>query len=224
VRTAIFGGTFDPVHAGHIAAALRAADGFSLDRVLFVVASQPPHKRHAEQADYEDRCRMVELACAEDERLEPSRLEAPSEGGPSYSIDTIERVRASLQPDDRLFFLIGEDAFADIETWHRADDVLEAVELIVIPRVAGNEVEDQTPSRARVRRLEGFEHLASSTEARNRVASGESLDGILPASVAAYIEKRGLYRAEDPKGQHTSQPSREASARGRSPIDKEPAS
>ena len=143
---------------------------------------------------------MVELACAEDERLEPSRLEAPSDGGPSYSIDTIERVQASLQPDDRLLFLIGEDAFAEIETWHRADDVLQAAELIVIPRAAGSVVETQTPRAARMRRLEGFEHLASSTEARNRVASGESLDGILPAGVAAYIESRGLYRAEEPKG------------------------
>lgn len=198
MRTAIFGGTFDPVHAGHIAAARRAADDFALDRVLFVVASQPPHKRHAEQADYEDRCRMVELACAEDERLELSRLEAPSEGRPSYSIDTIERVGASLQPDGRLFFLIGEDAFAEIETWHRAADMLQAAEFIVISRAAGSVAETKTPSGARVRRLEGFEHAASSTEARRRVASGESLDGFLPPGVAAYIESRALYRGIEP--------------------------
>src|SRR5262245_28752059 len=121
MRTAIFGGTFDPVHSAHLLMARRAAEQFSLDQVLFIPAGNPPHK----EADtpYEHRFRMVELACFADPRFIPSRLE---EGrAKSYSIHTIERVRAA---NGDLFFLIGSDAFEEISTWHRWQEVVLAVE------------------------------------------------------------------------------------------------
>src|SRR5579862_6979334 len=110
MRTAIFGGTFDPIHAAHLTVAHEAAAAFALDRILFIPAGNPPHKEAG--ASYEDRYRMVELACASDPRFEPSRMEEGREK--SYSVQTIERLTV---PDQTLLFIIGADAFAEITTW-----------------------------------------------------------------------------------------------------------
>src|ERR1043166_7628374 len=127
MRTAIFGGTFDPIHRAHLIVAHEAAAAFSLDRVLFIPAANPPHKEAG--ADYEDRYKMVELACAGEPRFIASRLEAGSEK--SYSIRSIERVKAM---GGEVFFVIGADAFAEIRTWHRWEDVVDAVDFIVVTR------------------------------------------------------------------------------------------
>src|SRR5690348_12134898 len=111
MRLAIFGGTFDPVHNGHLAMAREAMRHCALDRVLFIPAARPPHKSAGPYAPYEDRLRMVELACGGEPRFEASRLEAGTVR--SYSIDTIEKVRAGLAPGDELLFLIGADAFGE---------------------------------------------------------------------------------------------------------------
>src|SRR5882762_7191718 len=120
LRIAIFGGTFDPIHNAHLTVAREAAEQFALDRLLFVPAAHPPHKVEAGVTPYEHRYRMVELACAGCADFVPSRLEEGLEK--SYSIRTIERVKETLGEGDRLFFLIGADAFADIATWHRHQD------------------------------------------------------------------------------------------------------
>ena len=182
MRTAIFGGTFDPVHATHLAMAREAADRWSLDRVLFVPAGNPPHK-HAE-TPYAHRLRMVELACAADRRFVPSRME---EGGAkSYSIHTIERVRAER---GEVFFIIGADAFAEIHTWHRWEDVIRAVEFIVVAR-PGHEI--AVPRGARVHLLDSVESPVSSSAIRDALARGETPAG-LPPAVARYIQENGLY-------------------------------
>src|SRR5947199_664629 len=105
MRLAIFGGTFDPIHNGHLAMAREATRRCALDRVLFIPAARPPHKSAGSHAPYEDRVRMVELACEAEPRFEASRLEAGT--ALSYSIDTIGKVRACLAPGDQLLFLIG---------------------------------------------------------------------------------------------------------------------
>lgn len=196
MKTALFGGAFDPVHNGHIEAARAAADRFELDRVLFVVSGRPPHKNAAAQGGYEDRYRMVELACRADPRFEASRLEAPgrARGGKTYSIDTVERVQAALKTGDRLFFLIGRDAFEDIRTWRRADDLLASVEFLVLPRPGGSLDKIPIPSSARVRCLEGLSNPISSTGIRGRVARAEPIGEMVPAAVARYIAGRDLYR------------------------------
>src|SRR5579862_637552 len=112
MRVGLFGGTFDPIHLAHLAVARAAADRFRLDRVLFVPSAHPPHKAGVTYAPYEDRVRMVELACEGEPRFEVSRLEEGTER--SYSIDTIEKLRTTLAPGDQLFFIIGADAFAEI--------------------------------------------------------------------------------------------------------------
>lgn len=188
MRIAIFGGTFDPIHSGHLTIAEEAANRFALDRVLFVPAAQPPHKSGATAASYEDRYRMVELATSVDPRFEASRLEEGSRR--SFSIDTIEKVRPTLAPGDKLFFLIGADAFAEIQTWRRWQDVIREVEFIVASR-PGHRYE--APPGARVHRLETVALPVSSSEIRRRLAAGEAPPE-LPEAVLRYIREHGLYQ------------------------------
>ncbi len=183
MRTAIFGGTFDPVHSAHLEVARQAADQFQLDRVLFIPAGNPPHK-HAE-TPFEHRHRMVALACAADPRFAASRLEEGDQK--SYSIHTIERLRAI---NGELFFIIGADAFAEIKTWHRWQDVVRAVEFIVVAR-PGHEI--VVPPGARVHRLETVALPVSSSEIRDALARGEAPPE-LPRAVVGYIRDNGLYQ------------------------------
>lgn len=152
--------------------------------MLFVPAANPPHKLASQAATYEDRLRMVELACESDPRFEASRLEEGSEK--SYSILTIEKV---LAPDRQVFFIIGSDAFADIRTWYRWQDVVAAVEFIVVTRPGHNYV---PPPGAIIRELTGIALPISSSEIREELASGRLPDN-LPPKVAAYIAHHRLY-------------------------------
>lgn len=192
-RVAIFGGAFDPVHNAHLAVARAAAAKFHLDRVLFVPAYRPPHKRELTHASYEHRVRMLELACAAlndgGTRFEVSRVEERPQ--PSYSLETIRTLRAQLAPDDELFFIIGADAFADIRTWHRWQELIRAVTFIVVSRPG---YAYDSPKEARVERLDEIDLRASSSEIRGAIERGDSeLDA--PAAVIDYIHSYGLYRA-----------------------------
>ncbi len=129
MRLALFGGTFDPIHNAHLTVAREAADQFHLEQVWFIPAAHPPHKTAHTGASYEDRFRMTELACQADPRFLASRLEAGE--GKSYSIDTVERVRALGQEP---YFIIGADAFAEVSTWHRWQDLVRLTEFIVVTR------------------------------------------------------------------------------------------
>jgi nicotinate-nucleotide adenylyltransferase len=185
--TAFFGGTFDPVHNGHLAVAGEAVARFGLDRVLFVPAANPPHKLRGAAAPYDDRVRMLQLACAGHPRFEVSRIEAGT--ARSYSIDTIERLRAAGV--DSLAFLIGADAFADIRTWHRWRDVIAAVEFLVVTRPGA---EYQIPEGVRLRPLEGVELPISSSEIRAQIARGD-FNVPVPEPVIRYIREHGLYQS-----------------------------
>jgi len=188
LRLAVFGGTFDPIHTAHTRAAAEAADRFALDKVLFVPAAHPPHKPNGQTTPYEHRYRMVEIACREDPRFEPSRLEAGE--GRSYTIHTLEKLRARQDPQDQLYFLIGADAFAEIGTWHRSSDVLRLVDFIVVPR-PGYEV--KIPAGARVHVLETLALPLSSSEIRRQLETTGTAEGLHPA-VLDYIRAHGLYR------------------------------
>ena len=188
MRSAIFGGTFDPIHAAHIRVAQEAADRFGLDHVLLITSGNPPHKAAGATTSYEHRQRMVELACETDPRLTPSRLEQGQIL--SYSYDTIQRVRATLTVHDELMFLIGADAFAEIGTWYRADDVIRAVEFIVVSRPGYSY---PVPDSAKVHRLETLSLHVSSSDIRSRLAAGVAVDDLDPA-VLAYIRQQNLYQ------------------------------
>jgi nicotinate-nucleotide adenylyltransferase len=184
MRTAIFGGTFDPIHSAHLVVAREAAEAYRLDRVLFIPAANPPLKEAG--ASYEDRFKMVELACAGEPRFVPSRLEEGKEK--SFSITTIERVKAQ---NSDVFFIIGSDAFAEIQSWYRWRDVVAAVEFIVVARPGHTYM---TPAGARVKRLETVALPVSSSEIRQRLARGKR-PAELPAAVTDYIRSHGLYGA-----------------------------
>jgi nicotinate-nucleotide adenylyltransferase len=201
-RPAIFGGAFDPIHNAHLAVAQAAAERFRLDRVLFVPTYRPPHKGGVTHAPYEDRVRMVEIACAELNcarrqpaqachanvtRFEASRLEEGTEC--SYSIDTIAKLRASLCAEDELFFLIGADAFAELRAWHRWRDVARAVTFIVVSRPG---YRYDAPAEAKVERLDEMELITSSSDLRRRLAAPNRLLDA-PPGVIEYIRLHGLY-------------------------------
>ena len=192
MKLAIFGGTFDPIHKAHLAVASRAAERFRLDRVLFVPAAHPPHKAGITHAPYDDRVRMAELACRGDARFEVSRLEEGVHR--SYSINTIEKMRARMGPGDELFFIIGADAFAEIRTWLRWEDVARRVCFIVVSR-PGHVYE--APPGVRLERLDTIELPVSSSGIRRALAAGER-----PAEVSEpvleYIFSHGLYGARVP--------------------------
>jgi nicotinate-nucleotide adenylyltransferase len=192
-RLCLFGGTFDPIHNAHLKIADEAAARFQLDHVLFVPAANPPHKTRSDLAPYEDRFHMVELACRPYPKFLASRLEAGN--ARSYTVDTLERFRKELGPDDHLFFLIGSDAFDELETWKRWRDVVNLTEFIVVERPGG---QYHLPENARVLRLDGLELPAASRAIRTRLAAGEPTPE-LPAAVRQFIEERGLYRTRERK-------------------------
>jgi nicotinate-nucleotide adenylyltransferase len=187
VRLALFGGTFDPIHNAHLAVAREAVRRCRLDRVIFIPAGRPPHKG-GPRASFEDRVRMAEIACEDD----PAFAVSPMEKGDrqSFSIHTIERVRATLAPGDELFFILGADAFAEIRTWHRWHDVIAAVPFIVVSR-PGHDYD--APPGARVKRLDTVGMPVSSTQIREALAQGRSPLEV-PPRVLEYILARGLYR------------------------------
>ena len=187
MKLALFGGAFDPIHNAHLRIAKEAIDRCELDRVLFVPAANPPHK--SVHAPFEDRYRMVELALANEPAMRPSRLEADT--AHSYSIDTIEKLKPELAPEDRLFFLIGADAFAEIRTWKRWQEVAKAVEFIVVSR-PGNQYE--IPPETSIYRLDKVHLAISSSQIRAQLAAGDkSVDA--PPAVLNYIRDRKLYGA-----------------------------
>lgn len=188
-RVCLFGGTFDPVHNAHLRMASEARDRFALDQVLFVPAGHPPHKPDSRVAAYVDRLAMVKLACRGRKGFVASELE--NYPGPSFTIDTVERLRAQLNPRDRLFFLIGADAFDDLRSWHRWRDMLALTEFLVVTR-PGHRY--RVPKGARVHSLDGIAMLASSSGIRSRLAAGEPAPEI-PKAVRAYIEEHSLYGA-----------------------------
>jgi nicotinate-nucleotide adenylyltransferase len=188
LRIALFGGTFDPIHSAHLEIAREAMRQCELHRVWFIPASRPPHKSGGTSAPYEHRYRMVELACASQPMFEASRIEEGEET--SYSIGTIERVRKSLGNEDELYFLIGADAFADIQTWRRWREVVTSVEFIVVSRPGTRYA---VPEGARVHALGGVSLPVSSSEIRRRLAEGD-LHVDVPPAVLAYIREHGLYR------------------------------
>jgi nicotinate-nucleotide adenylyltransferase len=187
MRLAIFGGTFDPIHNGHLAVAAQAAAGFHMDLVWIVPAAHPPHKTGVTRAGYEDRVRMAELACAGEPQFVVSRVE--ESGACNYSIDTIERVRATISMSDELYFLIGADAFAEIRSWHRWYDVVRSVRFLVVSR-PGHQY--AVPREASVERIDNLEIDVSSSEIRRTLAAGMRPLG-LPDAVWQYIVAHRLY-------------------------------
>jgi nicotinate-nucleotide adenylyltransferase len=189
-RLGVFGGTFDPVHAGHLRAAECAREAASLDRVLFLPSGQPPH-RDATLASAFDRYSMVSLATSGNARFAPCDLELRRQG-PSYTLDTLIELGqhfAGAEP----FLILGSDAFAEIATWHEPRRVSELCTFVVIDRPGAPAAGDPLPG-ARVVRVQAAGLPVSSSEVRRLRRQGRSVRYLVPEAVADYIEKRELYR------------------------------
>lgn len=185
-RICLFGGTFDPIHCAHLGIAREALEECALDRILFVPARNPPHK-DGNVTEYEDRFRMVEIACEPFPVFEASRLEEGAKR--SYTIDTVRRFRRTMASDERLYFLIGADAFDEIETWRDWKPLLSLVEFIVVAR-PGRVY--RIPSGACVHALNDLALPISSSEIRAKLAAGQTTPDV-PNAVCDYIKEKGLY-------------------------------
>jgi nicotinate-nucleotide adenylyltransferase len=223
----IFGGTFDPIHSGHLALARAARQACSLGKIYFVPAGTPPHKTQP-AASFFDRFAMVALATAGEKTFVPSGIEAPAlvekspgkkTAAPNYSIETVRRLRARSKKNDKLFFLIGIDAFNDIADWHKAEELFAECEFIVASRPGYSladvakalpkklHPEDQVtepfakqPARgslvlrgATIHLLEDVHSPISATHIREAVVGKTPLKKFLPAQVEEYVKKMGLY-------------------------------
>ena len=192
MRLGILGGTFDPVHLGHLILAQYALEQLRLDRVVFLPAGSPWRKATREVAPAEHRLAMTRLAIEDNPafHLDVSEIERV---GPTYTAETLETLRATLSGEAQLFFLLGADALADMPHWHEPERIVAAATLAVAPR-AGTPFD--LPPWAVGRSVEvAMPYVGiSSTEIRDRVRAGLSIRYLVPATVAAYIAAQGLYR------------------------------
>jgi len=231
----LFGGTFDPIHRGHLALAHAARERCNLSRILFVPADIPPHKQLQPLSAFAHRYAMIALATAQekDKDFVPSLLEAPGDfdagapgkgktrvAKPNYTIDTVRRLKQSFKKADRLFLLIGIDAFDDIAKWHQAEDLFRECEFVVASRPGFSlaDVANALPESLRPRQevtrpfhkqaatgelvlkgvtvhlLDEVYQAISSTTIRDAAAGGKPLGRFVEPTVADYIKKVGLYK------------------------------
>ncbi|HEY6338844.1 MAG TPA: nicotinate-nucleotide adenylyltransferase [Candidatus Sulfotelmatobacter sp.] len=226
----LLGGTFDPIHRGHLALARAALEKCKLSRIYFVPANVPPHKQRQPLTPFLHRYAMVALATAAEKAFIPSLLEAPEELAvnpskdrtpkPNYTIDTVRRLKQQLKASDKLYLLLGIDAFADIAKWRNAEDLFKECAFVVASRPGYSlaDVANALPERLRpkpevthpfrkqaatgdlvltgatVHLLEKVHTPVSATAIRDAAATGKPLARFVDASVAEYIKKTGLYK------------------------------
>jgi nicotinate-nucleotide adenylyltransferase len=194
-RIGVLGGTFDPFHVGHLAAALVAIDCAHLERVIFVPAAQPPH-RPAAVASVQARLAMSKLATSGDVRFAVSDIEV-RRAGPSYTAETLEELRG-LHPDAELFLILGWDAASLFHTWHRPERVRELASIVIVGRPGSTEPQEADLQASGlggdgVVLCLGHTPAVSASEVRRAVAAGESITGMVPEAIEQYIKTQHLY-------------------------------
>jgi nicotinate-nucleotide adenylyltransferase len=217
---ALFGGSFDPIHSGHLAVARSAVKRFGLERVYFIPSGVPPHKPKRHLAPFAHRMAMVALACADHEEFLPSLAEAGEDQSGQqvfYSVDTVRHFRHMLHAHEHLYFIMGADQFLGIATWKDYETLLglcdfivanrpgfriEALRLVIPPELQGRRGAEAAHSdhdtillrRTAIHPLTTVSSNVSSTEIRRRIRNGERISGLVPPRVEEYIEKQALYR------------------------------
>jgi nicotinate-nucleotide adenylyltransferase len=214
MKIGIFGGTFDPIHWGHLRSAEEVSETFGLDCVYFIPASIPPHKRGQTHTPVRDRLQMVRLAVARNPRFKVSTMEV-RRPGVSYSIDTVREFARRLKPTDSLYFIIGLDAFREIATWRDYEEIFPLCNFIVTSRPGSKESDPLKGTGVAVKKLfcydfkrQNYRHRSgtrvhfieltdiaiSASEIRALVRQGKSIRYLGPSSVEKYIIRRRLYR------------------------------
>lgn len=198
-RIGVLGGTFDPPHIGHLWLATLAADSLGLDRVLLMPAARPPHKGNRPISNAADRVTMTRLAITGDPLLDLTLIEM-ERPGPSYTVDSLEELRAIHGAAARLVLVMAADSLAEIDSWREPDRLLELAEWAICPRT-GSPAPDRAALRtrfgaaeARIHILDGPSLDVSSSDIRRRVAAGRSIRYLVPRAVEELIVDRGLYR------------------------------
>ncbi len=196
MRLGLYGGTFDPIHLGHLILAEQCREACRLDRVWLIATGSPPHKMGG-RTSVLHRLEMVRIAIAGHPSFEASEIEALGPG-PHYSVETVEAIHRE-RPDDELFFLIGADSLADLPTWREPDRIAQLATIVVVNRPG---IEEGDPSRTTNLGI-GMKPMRwvtippigiASSEIRRRIAEGRSIRYLVPRGVEAYIETHGLYR------------------------------
>ena len=214
-RIGLFGGTFNPIHTGHLRSAVEVSEAFSLDRVILIPSATPPHKRLAGAVDAGRRYEMTRLAAQGTPGLAVSDVEL-RRGGPSFTVDTVKQAR-SLCPDaQRCFLIIGQDAFFEIDTWKSFKSIFQSIEIIVIKRPMPSRALSPEaflkqrihPGYAFSQKVPGYENpelqtvyfhevtqmAVSSTKIRELVRAGRSIRFLTPDPVISYIKEQELYK------------------------------
>jgi nicotinate-nucleotide adenylyltransferase len=192
-RVGVMGGTFDPIHHGHLVAASEVSHRFALDEVLFVPTGEPWQKGGRQVSPAEDRYLMTVVATASNPRFSVDRVDI-DRPGPTYTVDTLRDLHARM-PDAELFFITGADALAQILSWHKVDELFELAHFVGVTR-PGYELGDAHLPRGAVSLVEVPAMAISSSECRDRVAEGRPVWYLVPDGVVQYISKRRLYRLD----------------------------
>jgi nicotinate-nucleotide adenylyltransferase len=202
-KIGIMGGTFNPIHNGHLVTAQEALSQFDLDRVIFIPTGNPPHKTGQEIADSEDRYIMTVIATSSNSNFFVSRIEI-DRGKKSYTIDTVRQLRKKYGKGSSLYFITGADAILEILTWKNTDEIISLCKFIAATRPGYDmtRIEDlkkklfsgDESSYKKIYVMEIPALSISSTDIRNRVRSGRPIDYLVPEGVCNYILKHGLYK------------------------------
>lgn len=188
-RIGLFGGTFDPVHCGHLLVAQAACEELALDRLFFIPAAQSPFKPDSHPAPASERVRLLRLALAGETRAELD-LQELDRGGVSYTVDTLRNYHV-LDPAARLFYLIGADHVGSLPKWREAEELARLADFVVIPRPG--EASQPLPTPFRGQALHGFPLGVSSSRIRERIRQHRSIRGLVPDAVREAIHNSGLY-------------------------------
>lgn len=222
MRVALFGGSFDPPHCGHIKIARAAKTALNLDKILMAPVGKQPLKAPFHNASFQDRLQMVALAVAEEEGIEACNVDAPrADDRPNYTLDTLKKLREELAPDTKLFFLMGADSLQSFRKWHQAAELLVTAEFIIAARpgfslsklakslpegVQLSECLHSSPcvhtfslttnagKETRLHLLPNLHEEVSATDVRRAIRTGNEKDLIVPSAVLKYIRKNNLYK------------------------------
>ena len=193
LKKGIMGGTFDPIHYGHLVTAEEVRDYFGLEEVVFVPSARPPHKIGQKVSDPEHRYLMVVLATVTNPYFQVSRVEI-ERPGPSYSIDTVRYFKNLWGEDTEVFFITGADAFSQISSWNNPEELLKLCTFVAASRPGYRLLGVENKYQGRVSTIEVSALAISSSEIRWRVKRGESIKYLVPEAVENYIYKNELYR------------------------------
>ena len=199
-RIGIFGGTFDPIHNGHLAAAEECRAALALDTVLFLPAGDPPHKQGQLISTVADRVAMIERAIAGNDRFQLSRIDV-DRAGPSYTVDTLEYLRIVWGDEAQFWFIVGADSLADILTWRAPDRLIQLARFVAVNRPGAPDPDpssleaDLPGATQRIDVVEMPDLAISASDLRDRVRAGRPIRYQVPGVVHDYIAERGLYRA-----------------------------